>query len=113
LHLDDRTRIRHAIDATEKAIEFTARTTREDLAHDEPLALALVHLLEIVGEASRHVSPGTQKVHPEVPWRDVIAARNRPSHGYFDINYDVIWDTVQDDLPGLVEALSRVLAELR
>ena len=50
--------------------------------------------------------------HPEVPWRVITDMRNRVSHGYFDIDLDVVWNTVTRDLPKLQESVTRILAEL-
>jgi uncharacterized protein with HEPN domain len=72
----------------------------------------LIRLLEIIGEAANSVSEETQRAHPRVPWRKMVGLRNRLIHGYFNVNLDVVWDTVRNDLPDLIPALEEVLAEL-
>ena len=76
------------------------------------LALALVELLEIVGEAASasRSRRRVRRAHPGVPWRDVVAMRNRLIHGSFDVDLDRVWDTVTDDLPPLPVQLEAVLA---
>lgn len=102
---DDRVYIFHAIDAAKKAMEISNRINRDYIDSDEIYALALVRLLEIVGEAANLVSADYKEKNPNIPWKHMIGMRNRLIHGYFDINYDIIWDTVINDLPPLVKLL--------
>lgn len=74
------------------------------------LAISLVHLLEIIGEAANAVSEEFCVKHPNVPWRKMISLRNRLIHGYFDINLDIVWDTVMEDLPPLVADLEKLVS---
>ena len=62
---DDRARLGHMLEAARKAVDFAKGSGREDLNHDEKLAFALTKLIEIVGEASKHVSKGFREAHPE------------------------------------------------
>ncbi len=104
-------RVRHALDAASKAINFLKGKTREDLHKDEILSLALVRLLEVIGKAAVGIDSEFAKQHPRVPWKEMIALRNRLIHGYFDINLDIVWNTVVEDLPPLVSALENLLDE--
>lgn len=71
------------------------------------LTLALVKLVEIIGEAAKQMSPATRDQHPTVPWSAAARMRDRLVHHYFDIDLDVLWATVRDDLPALTAALPR------
>ena len=106
---DDEVRLRHMLDATEEALEFARGCRRRDLDQDRKLVLALVKDIEIVGEAAYQVSPDTRSQLPEIPWEDIIGMRHRLVHAYFDIDLDILWATVQGDLPGLVAALRKIL----
>lgn len=99
---DDRVRIRHMVDAAREALSFIADRERGDLDADRMLALALVKSIEIVGEAGATVSPDGRAEVPDVPWREIVAMRNRLIHAYFDVNLDVVWTTVRNDLPPLI-----------
>lgn len=90
LRADDLTRLRHMLDASRKAVFFIAERQREDLDKDEKLSLALVRLLEIIGEAAGRVSPEVQRAYPDFPWRQIAATRNRLIHGYFDVDPDIV-----------------------
>ena len=66
---------------------------------------------EIVGEAAYQVSQATRNSLPGIPWEDIIGMRHRLVHAYFDINLDILWQTLQNDLPPLVVELERALPE--
>jgi len=108
---DDRIRLQHMLDAAREALSFTWDRTRRDLDEDRLLVLGLVKAIEIIGEAAYQVSEGTRAQLPGIPWEDIIGMRHRLVHAYFDINLDILWRTVQDDLPPLVSALEYILAE--
>lgn len=109
---DDRVPIRHALEAAQRAISTTREWQRSDLDLEELPTLGLIRLLEVIGEAANAVSPEMQQAHPEVPWRKMAGLRNRLIHGYFNVNLDIVWDTLRQDLPRLVEQLSRLLERL-
>jgi uncharacterized protein with HEPN domain len=98
------------LDAAMEARAFTEGCSREDLDHNRLLALALLKCIEIIGEAASRISPITQAGHPELPWADIIGMRNRLIHAYFDIDLDLVWDTVTIDLPPLIAMLQAALA---
>ena len=66
---------------------------------------AIMRTVEIIGEAARRVSQETRDAHPEVPWNDIIGMRHRLVHEYFRIHLRRVWDTVQDEIPRLIEIL--------
>lgn len=68
--------------------------------------LALTKLVEIVGEAAKHVGQATQSAYPRIPWSAAARMRDRLVHHYFDINLDVLWTTVTVELPALIDALA-------
>jgi uncharacterized protein with HEPN domain len=101
------------LDAAREAQGFVATRSRSDLDHDRQLLLALVKAVEIIGEAATRVSTETRLEHPKIPWQDIVAMRHRLTHGYYDIDLDIVWSTVTQDLAPLAEALDRVLASAR
>jgi len=106
---DDLTRLKHMLDAGNEIIEFSEGKTRSDLDEDRKLSLSLVHLLEILGEAASEISEEFKRDHPEIPWKQVIGMRNRLIHGYFDIDLDIVWRTVIEDIPSLVPKLEKII----
>ena len=74
------------------------------------LALAVVRLLEIAGEAARSVSQKTRSRISTIPWRDISGTRDRLIHGYVDVNLDIVWSIVTQDLPPLIAELEKLVA---
>ena len=92
-----------------EAVSLIHDRTRSDLDSDRVLGLALVRLIEIVGEAASRISTATCAEHPQIPWRDITNMRNRLIHGYHAVDMEVLWQTLRQDLPPLITALERIL----
>ncbi len=110
-HDDDRTRLFHMWEAASEALAFTNTRTRDDLDHDKLFQYAVIHLLEIIGEAAGKVGPEIRSANPDIPWGSIVGMRNRLTHGYFDINLNLVWFTLTESLPQLLPALTRILRE--
>ena len=108
--LDDTARLRHMLIAARKARDFAAGRKHKDLESDELLAHGFVRLLEIVGEAASRISPQRRKELRDIPWPLITGMRNRLVHGYDTVDLDVLWKTIEHDLPPLIEALEKALA---
>ncbi|HMN22341.1 MAG TPA: DUF86 domain-containing protein [Ottowia sp.] len=99
----------HMRQATSDARAFVQGMALVDFRQDRRTQQAVIMSLIIVGEAATRVMegyPAFAQAHPEVPWRSMRGMRNRIAHGYFDINLDVVWETVQTALPQLLQQLS-------
>jgi len=101
----DSLRLRHMRDAAEKILAFTKGLAPADFHADEKLQLAVIRLLEIVGEAGNDLSDDFKEQHPEIPWSQITATRNRLIHGYFDVDLDIVWKIVSQDVPTLAQRL--------
>jgi uncharacterized protein with HEPN domain len=99
----------HMLDHAREAMVLAQDRTRVDLDSDRLLELALVRLLEIVGEAANRVPQGARAMYPDIPWPQIVALRNRLIHGYDAVDLDILWQIVVQDLPPLVEALEGIL----
>lgn len=111
MHKDDEVRLRHMLDAAKEAVSFSTGKSRSALDSDRMLVLALVKDIEMIGEAASKVSEETQAVYRDIPWPELIGMRNRLIHAYFDINLDIVWQTVVEDLPLLLSKLEVVLPD--
>ncbi len=109
--IDDQTRLNHMLDSAKEALTFIEGRKRCDLDQDRMLLHSLVRCIEIIGEAAPGISQDCRDTNPGVPLREITAMRNRLIHGYFDIDLDRVWDTMQVDLPPLLSAIEDILAE--
>lgn len=105
----DRVRLQHMLEAAEEAIAFIEGQTRASLEKDRMLEFALVRAIEIIGEAAAQVTPEYREACSQIQWNSIIGMRNRLIHAYFDVNRDILWKTVTDDLPSLMKELQRLL----
>ena len=103
---NDVTRLHHMLDAALDAIELAGGLSEEQLGQERTVSLAVVRLLEVVGEAASRMSTETRRELPDVPWNvSIIGMRNQVIHAYMDVDLAIVADTVRDDLPALVGAL--------
>jgi uncharacterized protein with HEPN domain len=102
----DDERLADIMEAAEK-IAVRAAKGRAAFDADEDTQIVLVHLIQVIGEAAAGLSDAFIAQHPEVPWRQIIATRNRVVHGYFEVDLDILWDVAVIDVPQLA---SQVLA---
>jgi uncharacterized protein with HEPN domain len=99
----------HMQQAAEDACGFTEGLSKRDFIADKRTQQAVVMSLIIIGEAAMKVMdqhPEFASKHTGIPWRSMRGMRNRIAHGYFEINFDVVWDTVRTALPDLLRQLS-------
>ncbi len=108
---DDAVRVRHMLDFAREATGFAAGKTRADLADDRLLDLSLLHLITLLGEAAGRVSKDYQIRYSQTPWALIVGMRNRIVHEYDFIDYDILWQTVTEDLPSLIAQLEAILAD--
>lgn len=108
----DAVRLRHMREAAATALEMTFGYERVDLSTNIMLAMALTRCLEILGEAASKMSADTSARFPAIPFSKIVSMRNRLIHAYFDVDLDIVWTTVREDLPALLPALDQALASI-
>ena len=106
----------HIQQAAADARSFVEGLAKDDFLADKRTQQAVIMSLIIIGEAATKVMDGYAEfiqAHAEVPWRSMRNMRNRMAHGYFDINLDVVWETVQEWLPELLQQLPAVCQDAK
>jgi uncharacterized protein with HEPN domain len=106
---DDRIRLQHMLDYAREAVSMIKGRKRKDLESERMVELSLTRLIESVGEAAARVSREGQEENPTIPWPQVVGMRNRLIHGYDQVDLDILWDTIEIDMPPLIEELERIL----
>ena len=107
----DRERLLDIQEALANIGRYTA-SGRAGFDEDELVRSWVVRHLQIIAEAASRLSSELQRAHPDVPWREVTGMRNVLTHGYFDIDPDVVWSVVENDLPDLENRVRDMLADL-
>jgi len=97
------------LEAAKLAIHYIDEITREEFFENTQNQDAVIRRIEIIGEAARRISEETQAEYPEIPWSDLISMRNVMIHEYDDIDFGIVWETVKNDLPLLVDSLNNIL----
>lgn len=93
----------------EKIEQFTSQLTQAQFIVDTKTNFAVIRAFEMIGEAVKHLPEETRTPYPQIPWRAIAGIRDKLIHEYFGVNLDVIWETIQVDLP----PLKAVIADLR
>jgi uncharacterized protein with HEPN domain len=102
--------LRHMLDSAKEARAFIQGKSQSDLESNRMLSLATTRLMEIIGEAGNRIPSEERLLYPEIPWSQIIGMRNRLIHGYDLVDFDVLWQTVIEDLPPLIEAIEKILS---
>lgn len=101
--------LEHIRDAIERIERFTSDGRAAFMADDKTQS-AVMRQLEIIGEATKRLSEEFRKVHPDLPWREMAATRDRLVHGYFTVKLDIVWNVVEMDLPQVKRYVGAILA---
>jgi uncharacterized protein with HEPN domain len=105
----DKIRMQHILDEAGEACKYLEDISFDEFTRDGKTVRAVIRAIEVIGEATSRISPEFRKEHPDVPWQKIISMRNRLIHVYFDVDYRIVWQTVKENLPPLIEQLKVIL----
>jgi uncharacterized protein with HEPN domain len=91
---------------------FAEGKTLDELKQDRKTSFALIYTIEVVGEAAKFIPEEIRTQHPHIFWKGISGMRDRLAHGYYDIDYDLLWETLHNDIPDLIAALELVIKDL-
>jgi uncharacterized protein with HEPN domain len=111
MSFEPREYLRHILTEVDFLLSRTTDLRRADFLSDETLQRAVVRSLEIIGEASKKVPEDFRSQHPIIDWRAMAGMRDRLIHGYFGVDYDLVWDVLQTRIPELRRHISTILDE--
>jgi len=97
------------LDHSKEALSLAEGKSRASLDTDRVLSLALVRLLEIIGEAAARIPQDEHEMYPSIPWVQIIGLRNRLIHGYDSVDHDILWSILTRDVPQLISGLEDIL----
>lgn len=97
--ISDKVRINHILDAITEIELYISNSTFDDFKRNSMMHFACIKQLEIIGEATNHISDTIQQSYPDLQWREIIGLRNILVHDYFGVDVNVIWNIVKKDIP--------------
>jgi len=106
---DDMVYFRHMLDHTYQIINSVKDKEYQQFYDDPYFRTSIVHWLQTIGEAARHVSEATQKIYPTIDWSKIIGMRHPIVHDYFNINYEIVWKVATTELPLLLTTLKKII----
>jgi uncharacterized protein with HEPN domain len=106
---EDRIRLKHLLAEAQEACKYVESISFEDFILDGKTVRAVIRSIEVIGEAASKISPDLRKTHPDIPWQKIIGMRNRLIHVYFDIDYDIVWQTLKLNLPPVIKQIQAIL----
>jgi uncharacterized protein with HEPN domain len=109
---DDRVLVVHILNEIKFLRKITEGRTYEDLLSDEYFSHAVIRAIEVIGEASKNLSPRLKEEHPGIGWREIAGMRDKVIHRYFEINWQIVWSVLSDDLPALEREFSALLKDV-
>ena len=102
--------LRHMLDECSFILEAVKNKTQEDVVSDSTLSRALVRSLEIIGEAAKRVEADFKLKYVQIDWREMSRMRDKLIHDYFGVDYDIVYNTIRNDIPQLHHELQRIIA---
>lgn len=108
---DDAVFLKHILDSINQIEEYVDGMGFEDFVTSKLVQDGVVRQLEIIGEATKHLSPELREKYPKTPWEDIAGMRDKLTHHYFGVDLEVVWDTVEKDLPDLKKKVKKILGE--
>ena len=106
---NDWLRLQHMLDAAQHALTFADGHSRTSLEEDFQFQFALARALEIVCEAACNITAKFQEDNPQIEWQEIKGMRQWLAHAYFKLDLDVLWDTVTNDIPPLIDQLQKLI----
>jgi uncharacterized protein with HEPN domain len=100
------------LDSIEKIQNFIKGVDFEGFKKDDKTKFAVIRALEIIGEATKHISEEFRKKYPEIPWKDMAGMRDVLIHDYFGIDEETVWRTVKEKIPNLKPSIEKILSKL-
>ena len=103
--------IHDMINFAKKALAYTQGMEQQHFETNSLIYDATLRNLELIGEAATHVPDNIREKYSTIPWRMIIASRNRLIHAYLGIDNDTVWSIIKEDIPELIEALEEIVAD--
>lgn len=92
--------------------DFVAGMKLDQFIKDRKTSSAVIRQFEIIGEATKKIPESLRIKYPGIPWKDISGMRDRLIHGYFGVDYYLVWDTIQSEIPELIAYVQQIILDL-
>jgi len=99
--------------ALEAIQSFVQGMSFEDFRQDDKTSSAVIRKFEVIGEAAKRVPESIKQKYPSVPWKEMAGMRDKLIHFYFGVNYDLLWQTIENRIPEIKPVISQILGDLK
>jgi uncharacterized protein with HEPN domain len=100
------------LDSIDNIENFIEGFNFDEFAEDNKTVYAVIRALEIIGEATKNLPESLKKEHSEIPWRKMTGIRDKMIHGYFGVDLEVVWSTINEDIPSVKPLIEKILGEI-
>jgi uncharacterized protein with HEPN domain len=100
--------IKHILDSIDAIQDFSKNLSRKQLGTSRLKQSAIVHEIEVIGEAVKNISKDLKHHYPKIPWQDIAGTRDKIMHHYFGVDLDIIWNIIKIDLPNLKRNITKI-----
>lgn len=104
--------LKHILDEINYLVSNTKNLTEDKFSTDQTLQRAFVRSLEIIGEASKNLPPEFKDKHQSIDWKSMAGMRDRLIHGYFGVDYQIVWDVISNEIPPLKHQIEKLINQL-
>ena len=105
--------IKDILQAVDKIEEFVGNMNYDEFISDDKTTCAVIRKLEIIGEASKNIPAFIRQKYEALPWKDMARMRDKISHGYFGVDYEIVWKVIKEKLPEIKPIIHRILEETK
>jgi len=109
---NDKPYLLHIYDSISDVERFIKGVSKEQFFENKEKQYAVIRALEIIGEATKNISPDLRAIYPKIPWKTIAGMRDKLIHQYFGVKLERLWEVIQKDLPALKEQISKVLEQI-
>ena len=110
--LGDKIRLKHILDAIEEIEKYLLNTSFTDFLENSMMRFACIKQMEIIGEASKHITDDLKSKFTDIEWVQIVGLRNVLAHEYFGVDASLIWEIIKEDIPELKEKIKRVASSI-